>query len=128
MSADFYAPFVALATEQIAAKGRACTLTRPARGGNPAKPWNSVQGDPAASAAQSIPVTAVFLSLERANLPESNVERRVQRVLIAADAAIPEQMGPDWKLTDAQAEWDVVSSQPLQPGGTLVMYTLEIAV
>lgn len=118
--------------ELIEEFGRAATLTRAARvtdaAPDPTKSWLPVQGDAAAAPAQSIDVTAVFLSLTRVNRDGQLVEAKTQSVLIGGQEALPEEVGPDWELTDGTRNWQVLSSKPLKPGPTLMLYRLELAI
>jgi hypothetical protein len=142
MAAAFdYAPLQETAQALIDRFGRAATLTRAARLSteDPAKPWLPVQGqDPAAAPAQSIDVTAAFLSLVRTDRAGQVVEAKTQSVLIGAESELPEEVGPDWTLVDVlpatahagaiAKTWEVLSSKPLRPGGTLLLYRLELAL
>ncbi len=133
-----YAPVQANAQAQILRFGRNATLTRTAREttANPTagKPWLAQQGDDdlGAASAQSIAVQAVFLSLDRTDRGGQVVEAKTQGVLIGGATVLPEEVGPDWKLTEAAADggrvWEVLSSKPLKPGPTLLLYRLELVL
>ena len=142
MAAAFdYVPIESKARALIVRFGRPATLTRAARltVSDPAKPWLPVQGqDPDAAPAQSIAVTAVFLSLVRTDRAGQAVEAKTQGVLIGAETELPEEVGPDWTLVEDLAAtaptgavaktWEVLSSKPLRPGPLLLMYRLELAL
>lgn len=138
MAASFdYEPLQTTAQEQITSKGRAATLTRTVRtttavpvAGKAWLPTAEGDADADAAEAQSIPVTAVFLSLDRRDRSGQLVEAKSQAVLIGAElsANLPEQIGPDWQLVDDVKTWEILSSKPLQPGPTLMLYRLELAL
>jgi hypothetical protein len=138
-------PYEALRTEKvdplIVRFGRDVTLTRaalPTTAAPPAgKPWvPTTRGDADTvddAAAQSIGgLKAVFKSLIRTDRDGQTVEAKTQGVIIGAEAELPEQVGKDWKLVEAAADggrvWEVVTSRPLKPGPTLMLYTLELAL
>jgi hypothetical protein len=136
-----YAPLQATAQALINRFGRDATLTRAARLAvpDPTKTWLPVQGqDPAAAPAQSIDVTAAFLSLVRTDRAGQVVEAKTQSVLIGAESELPEEVGPDWTLVDVlpatapagaiAKTWEVLSSKPLRPGETLLLYRLELVL
>lgn len=116
--------------------GRPANLVRAARTTTatvpPGKTWLAPQGDADADAApaQDIAVTAVFLSLVRTDRLGQVVEAKTQSVLIGAelDADIPEELGPDWTLEEADRTWEVLSSKPLKPGPLLMLTRLELAL
>ncbi len=136
MSAAFdYLPLQGTAQGLIERFGREATLTRDARPttANPpaGKPWVSTlpgDSDPDAAAAQSILVSAVFLSLDRRNRDGQVVEAKTQSVLIGAQEIIPEELGPDWRLVDGTRSWEVLTSKPLAPGPLLMLSKLELAL
>lgn len=142
MAAPFdYVPLQETAQTLIDRFGRAATLERAARltVEDPAKPWLPVQGqDPAAAPAQSIDVTAAFLSLVRTDRTGQTVEAKTQTVLIGAESELPEEVGPEWTLVEdlpatapsgaVAKTWEVLSSKPLRPGPVLLMYRLELAL
>lgn len=119
------------AQEIIDEFGREATLTRAARvtaAAPGSKPWVPIQGDAAAAPAQSIDVTAVFLSLDRQEKDGQTVEAKSQGILIGSGVALPEEVGPDWQLVDGDRIWEVLASKPLKPGPTLMLYKLELAL
>jgi hypothetical protein len=136
MSAAFdYLPLQGTAQELIDRFGRDATLTRderPTTANPPAgKPWvSTLKGDSDldAAPAQSIEVSAVFLSLDRRNRDGQVVEAKTQTVLIGGQEALPEQLGPDWRLVDGTRSWEVLSSKPLTPGPLPMLTKLELAL
>jgi hypothetical protein len=136
-SAFDYQPLQTTAQEQITSKGRAATLTRTIRTTTAipvaGKAWLPTAGgdaDTDAAEAQSIPVTAVFLSLDRRDRAGQVTEAKTQTVLIGAELSsnLPEQIGPDWQLVDGTKTWEILSSKPLAPGPTLMLYRMELAL
>ncbi len=133
-----YAELQTVAQDLIDSAGRPATLVRAERPttANPVagKPWVSVSkgdADTDAAAAQSIPVTAVFLSLSRRDREGQLVQLKSQEVLIGAElaAGIPEELDPEWTLVDeAGSSWQVLNSRPLQPGPLLMLYRLELSI
>ncbi len=137
MAAFDYQPLQTTAQSLIDRFGRAATLTRAVRtttaipvAGKAWLPTAEGDADTDAAEAQSIPVTAVFLSLDRRDRTGQVTEAKTQSVLIGAelDANIPEEVGPDWVLCDDTRDWEILSSKPLSPGPTLMLYKLELAL
>lgn len=135
MPIDFTAA-QALATRLISENGRAITLTRESRTpADPARPWG-----PAAAGqtdTESIATVGVFLDLDKdalasitaaASLGQSTVNARQQQVLIPAAAALPEEVGPDWRVQDGTDVWEVVRAMPLKPASVVVFYKLEVTL
>lgn len=117
--------------------GRAATLARAERptATTPVagKPWLSTSkgdADTAAAPAQSIPVVGVFTQLDKAYRDGSIAQSKTQTIIIGAelDQAIPEELGPDWTLTDGTSSWECIRARPLKPGPVLMLYKLEITV
>lgn len=135
-----YSELLATATELIEQFGRSITLTRPSRTPAPAKTWLTQQGAASAAAAQSITTTGVFLDYETANkgqlMAESRsggaqqtVETKLAVFLVPAEPTLPEEVGPDWKVLEASGrEWEITSVEPLQPGPTLLFYTIMVSL
>ncbi len=119
--------------------GRDLTLTRAARGTTaapiePAKTWLSTsQGDADVDAAPAQSITGlkgVFLSLVRRDREGQTVKASTQGVILLASSSLPEEIGSDWELLDVDdaKTWEIVSSAPLKPGPTLMIYRLELAL
>lgn len=130
-----YANALATATRLIKENGRALTLVkRTSQLADPAKPWGPT--DPAGTG-ESIATIGVFLDLNvnpytaitaGASLGASPVSTRQQRILVPAEAALPEEMGEDWQVQDGDLLWEVNNSNPLKPGGVLIFYSLEVSL
>lgn len=129
-----YSGLKTVADTLIADFGRSIVLRRNSRTpAVPGTPWGAPSE--AASDIQAIDAIGVFLSPERKafdavtagiGLGLSNVEEKTARVLVAAVDDLPEEMGRDWKIDDGTRVFEVVSSQPIKPGGTLMYYDLEV--
>ena len=104
------------------------TLTRQAR--TPAKSWEQDQGPSDKTAAQSFSVSGVQVALDKATLAKETTEIRFGRWAITVPATttsfgsevVPEEIGPEWKLTAAGKSYPVVSVNPVTPGDTVLMY------
>lgn len=129
-----YSGLLGVADRLITDFGRPITLRRNSRmPANPSKPWGDVE-DPGVDT-QSIDATGVFLDSKRQafdgatagiGLGLSNVEMKTTRVLVQALSTLPEEMGRDWKVDDGSRTFEVLSSMPVKPGGTLMYYDLEV--
>jgi len=137
MSTTFdYSTLLETAQSLISQFGRTVTLVRqsdvPA---DPLRPW----GAPATTGTDTVSaeVLAVFLGTDRGAFPDvsagrggsgqTNVEQKTSRVLVAADASLfALEIGPEWRIDDGARLWDIVTSEPVQPGGTLIYYDLEV--
>ena len=131
-----YSGLLTVADTLISDFGRAITLRRASRtAADPTKPWST--RSTVATDIQAIATIGVFLNLERDALAvesgsgigpagNSNVEEKTVRVLVPAVATLPEEMGRDWQVDDGTRRYEVVSSSPVQPGGTLLYYDLEV--
>ena len=130
MSASFdYAALKAAVPDVLIPQfGIPVTLTRQSRA--PAKSWEQDQGPTDKTAAQSFTVSGVQVALDKATLALETTETRLGRWAITVPATttsfgteiIPEEMGPEWKLTAAGKSYVVSSVTPVQPGDTLLMY------
>ncbi len=132
-----YAKALATATRLISENGRAITVGRRSEApADPARPWG-----PRTTSAGTVSVSTigVFLDLDRDDLTTvtaglglggSNVQAKGQRVLVPAAPALPSEVGPDWFVEDVSTGelHEITASHPLKPGGTLVMYSLELAL
>jgi len=136
MSAGFdYSGLKSTADRLIARFGRAATLRRASQ--STADPANDPLGPPNSSGTdiQTIPVTAVFLDLERDAFTTTGagigrgstpVEEKNVRVLVEAATELPEEMGTEWTLIDGTRLWKVRLARPVAPGDTLLYYELEV--
>ncbi len=129
MTASFdYAPIKAVADTRIAEFGTTITLTRQSRA--PVKDWEQDQGPSSKTAAQSFSVSGVQVALDKATLAKETTEIRFGRWAITVPATttsfgsevVPEEIGPEWKLTAAGKSYPIVSVEPITPGDTLLMY------
>lgn len=133
MSFD-YTGLAATASELISLFGRAATLRRPATTNiDPNRPWEGP--DPDGASALAVSVTAVFLDAQRDAFTATGagigrgstpVEERRARVLIAAEADIPVELGTDWHLDDGTRRFAILASRPSAPGPTLLYYELVV--
>lgn len=128
-----YINLASVATRLISENGRAITLRRGSRTpADPAKPWGPADTTEAAAGSaegvQAITTLGVFLDLERTDRPLTLAEQKQSRVLVPPDTDIPEEMGPDWVVDDGDRRLEVVTSKPVQPGGTLVYYELLVTI
>lgn len=131
-----YAKALATATRLISENGRDITVSRSSDTlADPSRPW----GPKESTGGPSVSTIGVFLDLEREDfgavtaglgLVGSNVQAKSQRVLVPADPALPEEVGPDWLVTDVAngQTYEVFNSKPLKPGPTLIFYTLEVSL
>jgi hypothetical protein len=130
-----YTALKAVAKRLIDENGRAVTLRRESRTPDESvKPWGP-SDTTAAEAGSAVGVHAltgiigVFLDVERddvALLPGRLTEEKRGRVLFPAEAALPEEVGPDWVIDDGTRRFEVVNSKPVKPGGVLVYYDVEV--
>ena len=129
-----YSGLLAVADTLITDFGRAITLRRNSRtAADLAKPW--AERSDSATDIQAISAVGVFLNSRReafdavtagVGLGLSNVEQKTTRVLVQALSTLPEEMGRDWKVDDGTRTFEVLSSKPVKPGGTLLYYDLEV--
>lgn len=101
--------------------GRLAKITVVTKPSNPDKPW---QG--------SVPVEAevtrkmCFLKYEQKDIDETLIRSGDQKVLLAANGLtlVPNLSG---YLTDSDGSlWNIVKIKPLNPGDTMVLYTLQV--
>jgi hypothetical protein len=131
-----YVRALATATRLISENGRAITVERSsATLDDVNRPW----GPKEATGGESISTTGLFLDLERSNfqavtaslgLAGSNVQAKRQRILVPAAAALPEEVGPNWQVTDAAngQTYEIFLSKPFKPGGILIFYIVEVSL
>lgn len=101
--------------------GVAVTLTRPARAA--VKSWQQDQGPAASTAAQSISgVHGIQVALDKATTDLETMEQRLGRWVLTAPSALPEEVGPEWSLVANGLTYPILSVQPVQPGGVLLLY------
>lgn len=136
MSASFdYSGLLSTAQNLISRFGRSVTLERASDApADPARPW----GPPATTGDDviSVDVTAVFLGTDRGSFGavtlgsggggQTNVEAKTSRVLIAQDATITIEIGPEWQINDGTRLWEIVSVEPIKPGGTLIYFDAQV--
>lgn len=129
MTASFdYAAIKAVADTLIPQFGIPVTLTRQSRA--PSKSWEQDQGPSDKTGAQSFSASGVQVALDKATIAKETTETRFGRWAITVPATtisfgseiVPEEMGPEWKLTAAGKSYVVSSVSPVQPGDTLLMY------
>lgn len=124
-----YSGLLTVATSLIEQFGRPMTLRRASRTpADPTKPWAARQGAVTASDDQAITSTAVFLDFSRTDRDGQVVEAKRARVLFPAEAALPEEVGPDWQLDDGSRLYEVLESRPVKPGPTLLHYEVVVAL
>lgn len=114
--------------------GRSVVLRRRSEeAADPARPWGAPSST--ASDIQAIETIGVFLDTVReafdavttgAGLGVTNVEEKTTRCLVIAENSLPEEMGRDWQVDDGTRRYEVLSSRPVRPGGTLLYYDLEL--
>ncbi len=129
MTAGFdYAEFKAIADDLIPDAGIPVTLTRQSRAAS--KSWEQDQGPSDKTAAQSFTVSGVQVALDKATIAKETTEIRFGRWAITVPATtttfgteiVPEEIGPEWKLTAAGKSYPIVSVSPRTPGDTILMY------
>lgn len=101
--------------------GMAVTLTRAARG-VALEAWEQDQGPAASSAAQSVATSGIQVALDKETLALQTIETRLGRWALVADAALPEEVGPEWSLVANGVAYEIVSVKPVAPSGTVLLY------
>ena len=92
-------------------------------------PWEQDQGPTATSAAQSISgLFGVRINLDKETLNLQTIERPLARWVFQASDALTEEIGPAWTLTADGNTFQVVSTRPVQPGDTLLVYFAVVAL
>lgn len=137
MSAPFdYSTLLTVADDLLAQFGEAVTLRRAATTFvDPAAPWEGPTtsgGDTQAIAANAVffdlsndPFTTTGAGIGRGSTP---VEEHRARVLVQADAALPEEMGTDWFIDRGGRQYAITACRPQQPGDTLLYYEVVVRV
>ena len=105
-------------------------VTLPRQSRAPLKDWEQDQGPSSKTAAQSFSVSGVQVALDKATIAKETTEIRFGRWAITVPATtttfgtaiVPEEIGPEWKLTAAGKSYPIVSVEPITPGDTLLMY------
>lgn len=108
--------------------GTEITISRQSRA--PSKDWQQDQGPSDKTAAQSFTVSGVQVALDKATLAKETTEARFGRWAITVPKTtksfgtevIPEELGPEWKLTADGKSYVVSSVSPVKPGDTILMY------
>lgn len=134
MSFD-YSGLLSTAQELIAFFGRDVTLERrSSASASPTRPW----GAPATSGADvlSVIVKAAFLDTAKgadANVSvgisgggQTSITGKTSRVLVAAQASITIEAGPEFHIIDNGRRWEVTSAKTIKPGGTMIYYDLQV--
>ncbi|MGB5810111.1 MAG: hypothetical protein WBG86_06245 [Polyangiales bacterium] len=128
MSASFdYSGLKTTADSLIARFGIPITLVRQSRSDG-LDPWEQDQGPAATSAAQSVTANGVQVSLDKLTLELQTIERPLGRWVVDASTAIPEPLDTLWKLAANGLTYDVTAINPVQPGDTLMLYFVTVAL
>ena len=117
MSAFDYARSKATAARLLARFGQAATLRRPSTGGTA---YNPTQGSPA-----DYPVTIVVTDYETREVDGTRILSTDKKVLLAKGSLSVEPATSDLLIEASGAVYKIVNVQPLNPGGTVVMYTIQ---
>ena len=124
-----YSELLADATTAIAEAGRAVTFSRESTTeADPAKPWGAAPTD---TDTQSVDTIAVIIDFEKTDEGAGaflNGTKRQARAIVQAAPGLPEEVGPEWTLTVGSLEYEILDSGPLNPGGTLLIYDMVIAI
>jgi len=136
VSAPFdYSGLLATADRLIERFGRTVTLRRKSESpATASKPWGPASS--VASDIQAIETTAVFLGPQFESfdsvtagigLGVTNVEEKTGRVLVKALAAtLPEELQIGWQIDDGTRVFEIISSRPIKPGGTLMYHDVRV--
>ena len=115
--------------------GVAVVLSRPARAAS--ENWEQDQGPAASTAAQSISdgLFGIRVKADKETQALQNLAGRgannaqeiiLARWVITAPSALPEEVGPEWFLTASGVAYPVQRSTPVQPGGVLLVYFIDV--
>lgn len=105
------------ADELIAEFGQSATLRRPVSGGTAYNPTEGAPDDHVA--------TIVVLEYDQREIDGARVLATDKKVLLAKGSLSVEPVASD-KLVIGGAEHAIVDVRPLSPGGTVVMYELQV--
>ncbi len=127
--ASFYSGLNTKVQNVIEKRGKPMTLARPARAPAVGKAWLTEQGPASAAAAQSIDVTAVLLGPTKADrLGTTSVESKTGRILVSTKVTLPERITTDWTIDDGSRKFEITSVEEVNPGPTILLYKLEVAL
>ncbi len=116
-----YAPIKLIADTLIPQFGIPIVLARASRAAQ--KDWEQDQGPAATTAAQSISgLSGVQIALDEETLALQTIERPLGRWVFQASTSLLEVVGPEWTLTANSLTYQVVTTRPVQPGDTLLVY------
>lgn len=119
-----YASLALVAQTLLEENGRAATLIRldttPLDG---AQPWRGTNF----ASAQEVEATAVFLNYEAADVDGDLVQRGDQRAFVAQLSVEGVDLREfDLLRDDAGLEWKIVNVDTVRPGGTTLVYKLQL--
>lgn len=120
-----YSEFETLASDLIAEYGRALTMLKSGTTPNSVgEPWKGVSNRfSAATAGTEIAVTGVVLEYNERDFTDE-VKRGDKYVLVAAKGIADISLYDG--LNDGGSVWRIVSSNILKPGGTSLLYALQV--
>jgi len=121
-----YSGLVTVANDLISSFGRTATLARATRVPSGAKPWLAQQGAAAVSGAQTFSVKIVETAKAHAHRPAEDVKSTAKIIFMSVETALPEEIDTDWQIIDGGITYQVRSIRVVAPGGTLIVYRLEL--
>lgn len=119
-----YGHLQSVAQRLINKYGRAATLVkRDETPSDASKPWRTNDG----SGDIEYAVTAVVHPIEYEDTDETLTRRGDQRAYVGSETDLGENLSDFDRLRDpGGTEWKIVKADPLNPGGTILLYTFEL--
>ena len=114
-----YSTMQAKATDLIARYGRSVTLVSPSTELlDEAAPWKGVVSEPTSASA-----TAVFIDYDLSEIDNDLIRAGDMRCLITGANS---SAGSAKTLTDGNAVWNIVKVNQIKPGGTSMLFELQL--